>query len=94
MYHAITQGREDIDDISHWKLFSYVHCYLNAKLKRRIDCFKSKTKLKDSTKYTITLYIQNEHYRIEKVAYSEQKSLALYIECGLVALMCASLNLL
>ena len=41
----------------------------------------------------MTLYVQNEHYRTEKVAYSEQKSLALYIECGLVALMCASLSL-
>jgi len=58
-----------------------------------MDCFKSKTKLNDSKKYTITLYVQNEHYRTKKVAYSEQKSLALYIECGLAALMCASLNL-
>ena len=70
-----------------------MHCHLNAKVKRRTDCFKSKTKLNYSTKYTITLYIQNEHYNTEKVAYPEYKSLALYIECGLVALMCASLNL-
>ena len=32
---------------------------LNVKVKRHIDCFKSKTKVNDSTKHTTILYVQN-----------------------------------
>ena len=50
-----------------------MHCQLNAKVRRRINCFNFTTKLNNSTKEKITLYVQNEHYPIEEVAYSEQK---------------------